>query len=477
MVAAVRRPGARRLHRRSARPQQERGDRGRQRRAGRGRAHDDALAALPAAQLPGHGTRQRFSELVGRSARPGVGEQPRRRPTRCSPERPGRSTCGAASGGSPRRRARSSWPPTRRAAAWCCRWPPRCLDLHPAPRPRRAARGSKRTLGTYDESVKLFELQFKYGQVSRMNVEQARSQYETAAAQIPLIENQIAQTETALSILLGRNPGPIARGKRLDALALPSVPAGLPSQLLERRPDLLQAEETLVAANAQIGAAKAQYFPTISLTGTYGTASNDLNSLFSGASRVWSYGGSIIGPIFTGGAISGQVAQAEGRAEGGARLLPARDPERVRRRRERAGLEREARRPARGPGPARNGTLRVFEARAAPVRWRLFAVLHRPAGRAAALSRRAEPGERSARSSTHRSSASTRRSAADGWTRRTSSRRSRWPAVCRRATRRAQGRRPNAEGVGAREDLARMAVTTASEFGPSGRFACFGCFG
>ena len=89
---------------------------------------------------------------------------------------------------------------------------------------------SKRTLGTYAESVKLFELQKKYGQVSKMNVEQARSQYETAAAQIPLIENQIAQTEQALSVLLGRNPGPITRGKTLDTLQVPrSPPAFRPS--------------------------------------------------------------------------------------------------------------------------------------------------------------------------------------------------------------------------------------------------------
>ena len=171
---------------------------------------------------------------------------------------------------------------------------------------------AKRTLGAYGETVQLFELQFKYGQVSRMNVEQARSQYETAAAQIPVIENQIAQTETALSILLGRNPGSIERGKPLKELAQPAVPAGLPSQLLEQRPDLMQAEQTLIAANAQIGAAKAQYFPTISLTGAFGGASTQLSDLFKGPSRVWSYGGSIIGPIFTGGAISGQVAQAEG---------------------------------------------------------------------------------------------------------------------------------------------------------------------
>jgi len=174
---------------------------------------------------------------------------------------------------------------------------------------------AKSTLGTYAESVKLFELQFQYGQVSQMNVAQAKSQYENAATQIPQIESQIAQTENALSVLLGRNPGPIARGKSISALALPAVPAGLPSELLERRPDLLQAEEQLVAANAQIGAAKALYFPTISLTGAFGSASSDLSKLFTGPARTWSYAGQIIGPIFTFGAVSGQVAQAEAGAQ------------------------------------------------------------------------------------------------------------------------------------------------------------------
>jgi multidrug efflux system outer membrane protein len=170
---------------------------------------------------------------------------------------------------------------------------------------------AQRTLDTYGQSVKLYELQNKYGQVSKMQVEQARSQYETAAAQIPAIRTQIAQTENALAVLLGRNPGPIARGKKLEALALPAVPPGLPAELLERRPDLMQAEQQLVAANAQIGAAKAQYFPTISLTGALGSASTQLSDLFKGPAGIWSYGGSIVGPIFTGGAIAGQVAQAE----------------------------------------------------------------------------------------------------------------------------------------------------------------------
>ena len=170
---------------------------------------------------------------------------------------------------------------------------------------------ARRTLATYGESVRLYELQFKYGQTSQMTVSQAQSQYETAAARIPQIELRIAQVENALSILLGRNPGPIPRGRSIYDLALPAVPAGVPSTLLERRPDLLQAEQALIAANAQIGAARALYFPTISLTGAFGTSSAELSNLFTGPARAWNYAGQVIGPIFTFGAVSGQVAQAE----------------------------------------------------------------------------------------------------------------------------------------------------------------------
>ena len=170
---------------------------------------------------------------------------------------------------------------------------------------------SQRTLATYGESARLYELQFKYGQTSLMTVAQTQSQYEIAATQIPLIESQIAQVENALSVLLGRNPGPIPRGKPIGQLTAPTVPAGLPSELLERRPDLLQAEQQLIAANAQIGAAKARYFPTISLTGAYGSASSSLSDLFKGSTRTWNYAGQVVGPIFTFGAVSGQVAQAE----------------------------------------------------------------------------------------------------------------------------------------------------------------------
>ena len=170
---------------------------------------------------------------------------------------------------------------------------------------------SKRTLAAYGETVRIFELQHQYGVVSKMNVEQARSQYETAASSIPGIESQIAQTQNAICILLGRNPGPIERGNSITEIKMPAVPEGVPSQVLERRPDILQAEQQLIAANAQIGAARALYFPTITLTGYYGGASSDLSNLFNGPARVWNYGGSVTGPIFAGGAIWGQVFQAE----------------------------------------------------------------------------------------------------------------------------------------------------------------------
>jgi outer membrane protein, multidrug efflux system len=170
---------------------------------------------------------------------------------------------------------------------------------------------SQATLGAYEQSMKLYKLQFKYGYTSQMTVAQSESQYETAATQIPQLESQIAQQENALSVLLGRNPGPIPRGKSISELVTPVVPAGLPSSLLERRPDLLQAEQGLIAANAQIGAAKALYFPSISLTGAFGNSSTNLSNLFNGSSRAWNYGGQIVGPIFSFGAVSGQVAQSE----------------------------------------------------------------------------------------------------------------------------------------------------------------------
>lgn len=170
---------------------------------------------------------------------------------------------------------------------------------------------SRATLRSRTDALDLFTTRFKGGVISQVELEQARSEYATALGAVPEYERQVAQQENALSVLVGRNPGPIARGKTIDTLVAPAVPAGLPSEVLERRPDVRAAEQQLVAANARIGAAKALYFPSISLTGLYGGASTSLNGLFDSAGRVWNIGAAISGPIFTGGAIAGQVKSAE----------------------------------------------------------------------------------------------------------------------------------------------------------------------
>jgi multidrug efflux system outer membrane protein len=147
--------------------------------------------------------------------------------------------------------------------------------------------------------------------VSELELSQAKSDYEASLVTVPQIQAQIGQAEDALSVLLGRNPGPIGGGLKLASMQLPVVPAGLPSQLLERRPDLRQAEQSLVAANALIGAARAQYFPTISLTGLFGSVSTAFSDLFSGPAKAWSYGVGASVPLFTAGGIAGSVQTAE----------------------------------------------------------------------------------------------------------------------------------------------------------------------
>jgi multidrug efflux system outer membrane protein len=128
---------------------------------------------------------------------------------------------------------------------------------------------------------------------------------------VPELEREIAQQENFINVLLGHNPGPIPRGLDIDALVFPAVPGGLPASLLERRPDIRQAEQNLIAANADIGVAKAAYFPDISLTGLLGLESAQLSDLFKGSSKTWSFGGSVLQPIFNAGRLSGQVALAE----------------------------------------------------------------------------------------------------------------------------------------------------------------------
>jgi multidrug efflux system outer membrane protein len=169
---------------------------------------------------------------------------------------------------------------------------------------------ARQTVKLREESVRLFEIRFKGGNISEMELSQVKSAYYAALASIPELEKRVRQQENFICLLLGRNPGPISRGKVLGEITLPAVPAGLPSDILARRPDIRQAEQQLIAANARIGVAKAQYFPSISLTGLFGTASTDLGNLFHGGTRAWNFTGNITGPIFNFGKIKGDVKAA-----------------------------------------------------------------------------------------------------------------------------------------------------------------------
>jgi len=175
----------------------------------------------------------------------------------------------------------------------------------------RQLRIAEDTVASRAETYDLFQTKYQGGMVSELELSQVESQYEEAMATIPEIEKAIAFQENALSVLLGRNPQSIPRGRALDQLVTPAIPSGLPSELLARRPDIRQAEQQLIAANAQIGVAKAQYFPAVSLTGSFGRESTDCSNLFKGPARVWNYGVPITTPIFTGGNITGQVRSAE----------------------------------------------------------------------------------------------------------------------------------------------------------------------
>jgi multidrug efflux system outer membrane protein len=170
---------------------------------------------------------------------------------------------------------------------------------------------ARATAQNYADTKDLFQLRFQGGVVSEVELAQIESQYQQALAAIPSLEQSVAAQENLISVLLGRNPGAITRGKSIDELVPPAVPAGLPSELLERRPDIVQAEQNLVAANSSIGAAKALYFPSISITGLFGSLSTAASAFLTGPAQTWSVGAGLAGPIFTFGAIGGQVQTAE----------------------------------------------------------------------------------------------------------------------------------------------------------------------
>jgi outer membrane protein, multidrug efflux system len=175
---------------------------------------------------------------------------------------------------------------------------------------------SKNTLSSRQDSLQLTKTLEQHGINSLLDVRQSEQLVYTAAAEVPDLERQIQQEENAISILLGNNPGDIPRGLKLtEQPHAPEVPVGLPSSLLERRPDIREAEQNLIAANAQIGVARAAYFPQISLTGTAGYESPALTNLFTGPAGVWSLAGSLTQPIFEGGRLKGGVRLAEAEHE------------------------------------------------------------------------------------------------------------------------------------------------------------------
>jgi len=169
-----------------------------------------------------------------------------------------------------------------------------------------------RTRDAGTESLRLTEARRTRGVASGVDVRQSEQLLFTATGQIASLEREIAQTENALRLLLGQMPGDIPRGRPLEAFAAPpEVPAGLPSALLERRPDIRQAEQQLIAANAEIGAARAEYFPRISLTGFFGVQSRALSDLLTGPARLASVSAGAAAPIFNAGRTRANVRFTE----------------------------------------------------------------------------------------------------------------------------------------------------------------------
>jgi outer membrane protein, multidrug efflux system len=171
---------------------------------------------------------------------------------------------------------------------------------------------SRRTLASRQDSLRLTQTLVSGGAAPISDQRQAEQLVEGAAAAIPSLERLIQQQENAINILLGRNPGAaIDRGLDVADQPVPATPVGIPSAVLERRPDIAEAEQFLVAANARIGVARAAFFPDIALTGMGGVASTALTTLFRGASRAWSYSAPVMAPIFNKGRLDANLRLAE----------------------------------------------------------------------------------------------------------------------------------------------------------------------
>jgi multidrug efflux system outer membrane protein len=174
---------------------------------------------------------------------------------------------------------------------------------------------SERTWDTRRESLRIIQERYDKGIIPELDLNQAQIQEAIAAGSVPLYASLVANTENALSVLVGSNPGPIEYGPASGLIESPEIPAGLPSQLLERRPDILAAEQQYYAQTARIGVAQAMRFPSISLTGSLGAVSTDLSSFSAGSNLAWSLGGGIVGPIFNFGKNKRRVEIERQRAE------------------------------------------------------------------------------------------------------------------------------------------------------------------
>ena len=168
------------------------------------------------------------------------------------------------------------------------------------------------TITARAEALRIAGSRARVGYTSQLELRQAEAEYQAAAVILPQVQLAITRQENALSTLAGRTPGPIARGATLDALVTPGIPVGLPSDLLRRRPDIAQAERTLAASDATIAAARAQYLPTLRLTGTGGAA---LSTLLANPITLWSVGASVLTPIFQGGRLRANVDASTARRD------------------------------------------------------------------------------------------------------------------------------------------------------------------
>ena len=173
---------------------------------------------------------------------------------------------------------------------------------------------ARRTVVLNDETVAYYQRRLEGGVSNRLEVDQAKANRSVTASTIPDLERQLALAENSLSVLLGRPPGSVERGRPLSEQRMPpAVPAGVPAQLLERRPDVVQAEQLLAAANADVGAAKALFYPTITLTGTLGSLSGSLTNILRPEAIIWSIGAGLLQPIYNGGRIKQNFAASEAR--------------------------------------------------------------------------------------------------------------------------------------------------------------------